>query len=165
MCPVAVRSRVLLSLPIQLTDYLQIPPHATAYRPFRRAVPKCNRSEKKVRPQNKAQSRPAQRRLLNLKWLRERAAACILYYALGPSPLATTFFATTSAFLLSEVFGSTRRSNPSQASQHTRCAAKVTRALSLLRSQCYLTLLRSGKVSSQISATWGAGSGQHAQIS
>jgi hypothetical protein len=28
MCPVAVRSRVLLSLPIQPTIYLQMPPHS-----------------------------------------------------------------------------------------------------------------------------------------
>ena len=28
MCPAAVRSRVLLSLPIQLTNYLQMPPHS-----------------------------------------------------------------------------------------------------------------------------------------
>jgi hypothetical protein len=28
MCPVAVRSRVLLSLPIQPTNYLQMPPHS-----------------------------------------------------------------------------------------------------------------------------------------
>jgi hypothetical protein len=29
MCPAAVRSRVLLSLPIQLTNYLQMPPHCS----------------------------------------------------------------------------------------------------------------------------------------
>jgi hypothetical protein len=28
VCPVAVRSRVPLPLPIQLTDYLQVPPHS-----------------------------------------------------------------------------------------------------------------------------------------
>jgi hypothetical protein len=47
------------------------------------AVPKCNRSVKFLRPQNKAQNRPAQRRLLNLKWFRERAAAYVLHYAPG----------------------------------------------------------------------------------
>jgi hypothetical protein len=77
---------------------------------------------KKVRPQNKAQNRPAQRRLLNLKWFSGTAAAYVLHYAPGPSPSGTTFFAATSAFLLSEVFESTRRSKPSPSkSTHGVC--------------------------------------------
>jgi hypothetical protein len=72
-------------------------------------------------------------------------------------------------FPSSEVFGSTRRSKPSPSkSTRTRPAAKVTRALSfndkLLRSQCYLTLLQSAKVSSQIPTTLGEGPGQYANI-
>jgi hypothetical protein len=58
---------------------------ATECRPLIWAVSKCNRSEKKLRPQNKAQNRPAQRRLLNLKWFSVTAAAYVLHYAPGPS--------------------------------------------------------------------------------
>ena len=77
---------------------------------------------KKVRPQNKAQNRPAQRQLLNLKWLSVSSPVYALHYAPGSSPSATTFFAAFSAILRSEVFGSTCRSKPSPSkSTHEVC--------------------------------------------
>jgi hypothetical protein len=49
------------------------------------AVWKCNRSEKKVRPQNKAQNRPARRRIIELKTVLRK-------FSSPRSPLCAGFF-------------------------------------------------------------------------
>jgi hypothetical protein len=61
---------------------------ATAFRPLIWPVSKCNRSEKKVRPQNKAKNRPARRRIIEFKIvLRKfsslRSSLCTEFFPIG----------------------------------------------------------------------------------